>query len=112
MVELFPTRLGPAPTVKPRVKTILTLKEFIQTIASGISFAVEFFKPSSDDHQIVTARLHHSRNIENFGLVLDLYDLNDLTDKVYEVPIDSLIALRLEGKRFNWNNEEQVFYEE
>lgn len=89
----------------------LTVAEFTAATEGGRIFTVEFTKRTDGSHRVMNCRRGVSKGVTGIGLAFDpgpkallpVYDLQ--ADGYRFVSLDSLIALRLNGKRYNWDGD-------
>lgn len=117
-------------------KAVLSLAQFLAETENGKIFTVEFIKRTDREHRIMTARRGVSKGVTGVGLkydpkvydclcVWDMLALDDCAKYATEdereeckkgayrmISLDSLIALRMSGHRYNWDNNEKLFVEE
>lgn len=89
----------------------LTVAEFTAATEGGRIFTVEFIKRTDGSHRVMNCRRGVSKGVTGAGLAFDpgpkaLLPVFDLQADGYRfVSLDSLIALRLNGKRYVWNGD-------
>ncbi len=117
-------------------KSKLTLKEFIENTSNGQTFTVEFVKRGDGTLRVMNARRGVKKGVKGVGMaynpadysLLGVYDMqkmdpnaehnkgksaDDMEKGAFRmVNLEQLVALRMGGKRYNWNGTDQVFIEE
>lgn len=115
MVELIPMRSGPTPKVEERLKHVLTFVEFIQQTNPNKIFVIEFIESNGSDHKIITAvRISEPSIIIDLNdhFALKLCDVHQNNPEYCDVSIGAIVALRFNGKRYNWFQSDMEFREE
>ena len=116
-------------------KAVLTLEQFIKDTASGKIFTVEFVKRTNNEMRVMTARRGVTKGVKGVGQafnpaeynLLTVYDMQKLDENdpknkgksveemekgaFRNINLDQLVALRMGGKSYNWDNNRKVFVE-
>lgn len=104
----------------------MTLDEFIEKTSNGQVFTVEFIKRTDNTLRVMNARRGVSKGVKGVGLsynpadhnLLTVYDMQKLETGATEkgafrsINLEQLVALRMSGKRFSWDNAAKTFIEE
>jgi hypothetical protein len=113
----------------------LTLKEFIEQTNDGRTFTVEFVKRGDGSLRVMNCRRGVKKGVKGVGMaynpadyaLLNVYDMQKMDPNAAHnqgktqdemekgafrmVNLEQLVALRMGGKKYTWDNAEKVFNE-
>lgn len=117
-------------------KAELSLENFIKQTENGQLFTVEFIKRGDDTLRMMNCRRGVKKGVTGKGLafnpadyaLLVVFDMQKMDPNAAHnkgksleemekgafrmINLDSLVSLRMAGKRYNWNGAKQAFIEE
>lgn len=95
----------------------MNYNQFLDQVRSGKIFTIEFIKRTTGENRVMNARLGVKAHVKGVGRSFvpdnkNLLGVFDMQKQAYRfVSLECLIGLKLNGKEYSWNQENQEFIE-